>query len=79
MPPPQAGTDVRCGDCKLFGTLASKPNACGWQIPECTGAKGTFASECPLFTYPNGYQPLLDCAEEDLPDWTRQEQLSLEV
>ena len=72
----QAPQDRRCGDCKLFGTLASQPNACGWQIRECTGAKGTFAKECSLFTYQNGYQPLLDCPEDDLPEATA-EQMSL--
>ena len=69
----------RCGDCKLFGSITTKPDACGWNIPECTGKSGTFAEKCPLFTYANGYQPLLDCAEEDLPEWTRTEQLTLGV
>ena len=68
----------RCGDCKLFGTLATKPQACGWGIPECSGPQGTFAEKCPLFTYQNGYMPLLDCADEDLPEWTRVEQTTLQ-
>ena len=75
--PPQA--QCRCGDCKLFGSITTKPDACGWEIPECKGAQSTFAQRCSLFTYPNGYQPLLDCLEEDLPEWTKAEQLSLEV
>ena len=78
MYPPQAL--CRCGDCKLFGSLVSQPNACSWGVPECNkGADSTHADRCPLFTYPNGYQPLLDCAEEDLPEWTRTEQMTLEV
>ena len=78
MQKPQAQS--RCGDCKLFGSLVSRPNACGWNIPECSkGAESTFAQECSLFTYENGFQPLLDCAEEDLPEWTRQEQMTLKV
>ena len=75
MYPPQAL--CRCGDCKLFGSLATKPDACGWSIPECRGADSTFARECSLFCYSNGYQPLLDCPEEDLPDWTKAKQLNL--
>lgn len=77
MYPPQAS--CRCGDCKLFGSLATQPDACGWGIPECRGEQSTFAKECSLFTYPNGYQPLLDCPEEDLPEWTHAKQLSLEI
>ena len=77
MQPLQA--QCRCGDCKLFGSLASQPNACSWGVPESKGADSTFARQCALFTYPNGYQPLLDCAEEDLPEWTSAKQLTLEV
>ena len=74
---PQA--QCRCSDCKLFGSLASQPNACSWGVPESKGADSTFARQCALFTYPNGYQPLLDCPEEDLPEWTTAKQLTLEV
>ena len=77
MHPPQAS--CRCGDCKLFGSLISQPNACSWGVPESKGADSTFARECALFTHENGFQPLLDCPEEDLPDWTRAKQLSLEI
>ena len=67
----------RCSDCKLFGSLVSQPNKCGWLLPESTGPNGTFANECPLFTLPDGSQPLLDCEEKDLPEWTTAEQMSL--
>ena len=77
MYPPQA--QCRCSDCKLFGSLASQPNACSWGVPESKGADSLFARQCALFTYPNGYQPLLDCPEEDLPEWTTAKQLTLEV
>ena len=79
MYPPQKLS--RCGDCKLFGSLASKPDCCGWEIPECKGADSVFARKCSLFTFPNGYQPLLDCSEEDLPDWAvpPPKQLCIEV
>ena len=42
------------------------PTPAGWGVPESKGADSTFARQCALFTYPNGYQPLLDCPEEDL-------------
>ena len=74
---PQA--QCRCGDCKLFGSLVSQPNACSWGIPECKGAESAFAQECALFCHENGFQPLLDCPEEDLPEWTRQEQMTLKL
>ena len=77
MYPPQAS--CRYSDCKLFGSLASQPNACSWGVPESKGADSTFARQCALFCYPNGYQPLLDCPEEDLPEWTSAKQLSLEI
>ena len=77
MYPPQA--QCRCSDCKLFGSLASQPNACSWGVPESKGADSIFARQCALFTYPNGYQPLLDCPDEDLPEWTTAKQLTLEV
>lgn len=68
---------LRCGDCKLFGSLLSAPTKCSHGIPECTGAKGTYAEVCPVFTYPDGRQPLLDCEDEELPEWMRAEQLSI--
>ena len=77
MRPPQA--QCRCGDCKLFGSLVSQPNACSWGIPECSGADSSHAERCPLFTYSDGFQPLLDCTDEELPEWTRTNQLSLEI
>ena len=48
MYPPQAS--CRCGDCKLFGSLASQPNACSWGVPESKGADSTFARQCALFS-----------------------------
>ena len=55
----------RCGDCKPFGSLTSKPNACSWGVPNATKERKALRQRCALFTHPNGYQPLLDCAEED--------------
>lgn len=77
MAKPPVRAKLRCGDCKLFGSLLSKPNCCGWQLPECKGANSEFADLCPLFTFPDGSQPLLDCEEKDLPEWTRTEQMAL--
>ena len=50
MHPPQAS--CRCGDCKLFGSLASQPNACSWGVPESKGADSTFARLCALLLTP---------------------------
>ena len=76
MYPPQAHAAVAIAS-SLARSLQSLTPA-GWEIKECKGADSTHAAICSLFTYPNGYQPLLDCAEEDLPEWTRAKQLSLE-
>ena len=72
-----ASASRACGDCKLFDVTKGKAGLCSWGIPECTGPAGTHAKWCPLFTDHNGYQPLLDCEEEDLPEWTRSSQMTL--
>lgn len=66
-----------CGECKLFDITKGTNGKCSWGIPECSGPTARHARYCPLFTDQNGYQPLLDCPEEDLPEWTRSEQLDL--
>jgi hypothetical protein len=63
---------LRCENCKQF---YQRKGACAWGIPESTGANSTFASQCSLFTDKNGYAPLLDCLEEQLPAWYRQKEL----
>lgn len=66
-----------CGECKLFDFTKGSSGNCSWGIPECTGPAADHAKWCPLFTDQNGYQPLLDCEEEDLPEWTRSNQMTL--
>ena len=66
-----------CGDCKLFDYSKGQTGLCSWGIPECKGSSADHAKWCPLFTDQNGRQPLLDCDEEDLPEWTRSEQMQL--
>ena len=66
-----------CGECKLFDTTKGPNGLCSWGIPECSGPNATHAKWCPLFTDHTGYQPLLDCPEEDLPEWTRSQQMTL--
>jgi len=63
---------LRCGDCKQF---EHDKDRCAWQIPECKGLEHPFAQECALFTDQNGYAPLLDCDENQLPAWYRQKEL----
>lgn len=63
---------LRCENCKQFYL---RKGVCAWGIPESTGANSTFASECSLFTDKNGYAPLLDCEEDQLPAWYRQKEL----
>jgi len=73
----EASLRLQCGDCKLFDHSKGAAGQCSWQIPECKGPQHSHANWCPLFTDQNGYQPLLDCAEEDLPEWVNSEQMSL--
>ena len=63
---------LRCQDCKQFYLRKGR---CAWGIPECNGPDSTFAEECSLFTDQNGYAPLLDCDEDQLPAWYRQKEL----
>ena len=72
-----AAASRTCGDCKLFDHSKGAAGQCSWKVPECTGPSGTHAKWCPLYTDQNGYQPLLDCTEEDLPEWVNSEQMSL--
>tara|TARA_R110002012_G_scaffold212231_2_gene383246 strand:- start:1537 stop:1875 length:339 start_codon:yes stop_codon:yes gene_type:complete len=65
-------TPLRCQDCKQF---YKRKGVCAWGIEECGGPDSIHADECPLFTYPNGYAPLLDCDEDQLPAWYRQKEL----
>ena len=67
----------RCQDCHLFDSDIGVAGSCSWGIPECKGPRSLHAVRCPLFTEQNGYMPLLDCDEADLPEWTRTAQLSL--
>ena len=66
-----------CGECKLFDTTKGRNGLCSWGIPECKDQWSEHAKWCPLFTDENGFQPLLDCSEEELPEWTRAKQTSL--
>ena len=68
---PKKGS-LRCEDCKQFYL---RKGSCAWSVPECTGPNSTFAQECASFTDQNGFAPLLDCPEEDLPAWYRQKEL----
>ena len=64
-----------CGDCLQF---EHAKDGCAWGIPECKGpdrANHPFAQECSLFTNKDGYAPLLDCPEDQLPAWYRQKEL----
>ena len=63
---------LRCQDCKQFYLRKGR---CAWGIPESLGPDSAFAEECPLFTNQNGYAPLLDCDEDQLPAWYRQKEL----
>ena len=63
---------LRCQDCLQFYLRKGR---CAWSIPECNGPDSTFAEECSLFTDQNGYAPLLDCDEDQLPAWYRQKEL----
>ena len=66
---------LRCGDCLQFEHAKDR---CAWGIPECKGTdrfNHPFAEECSLFTNQNGYAPLLDCDEDQLPAWYRQKEL----
>ena len=72
-----AAASRACGDCKLFDHSKGAAGQCSWKVPECSGPTATHAKWCPLYTDHNGYQPLLDCADEDLPDWVNSEQMNL--
>lgn len=66
---------LRCSDCKQFNWRMGR---CAWGIKECEetgGHKSIHADDCNLFTNHNGYAPLLDCKEEQLPAWYRQKEL----
>jgi len=63
---------LRCQDCLQFEHAKGR---CAWSIPECKGPDHPFAEECSLFTNQNGYAPLLDCPEDQLPAWYRQKEL----
>ena len=66
---------LRCGDCLQFEHAKDR---CAWGIPECKGTdrfNHPFAEECSLFTNQNGFAPLLDCDEDQLPAWYRQKEL----
>ena len=60
-----------CGDCKLFDVTKGSGGACSWGLPECKSAKSDHAEMCPLFTDYSGYQPLLECSDEELPLWAK--------
>jgi len=65
---------LRCSDCKQF---IPRKGRCAWDIIDCEetgGHKSTYADKCNLFTDHNGYAPLLDCEEEQLPAWYRQKE-----
>ena len=66
-----------CGDCKLFDFTQGTAGKCYWRFPECTGPKCREAWWCPHFTDQNGCQPLLECEEDELPEWTRSDQMDL--
>lgn len=66
-----------CGECKLFDFAKGPAGLCSWLVPECKGPTSVHAKYCPLYTEPNGYQPLLDCDEDELPEWTRSTQMTL--
>ena len=68
---PKKGS-LRCEDCKQFYL---RKGSCAWGIPESHGPDSAFAEDCPLFTDQNGYAPLLDCDEDQLPAWYRQKEL----
>ena len=63
---------LRCSDCLQFEHAKDR---CAWGIPECKGKDHPFAQKCSLFTDQNGYAPLLDCDEDQLPAWYRQKEL----
>ena len=66
---------LRCGDCLQFEHAKDR---CAWGIPECKGPEWfnhPFAQDCSLFTNKDGYAPLLDCPEDQLPAWYRQKEL----
>jgi len=63
---------LRCEDCKQFYLRKGR---CAWSVPECTGPNSTFAQECANYTDQNGFAPLLDCPEDQLPAWYRQKEL----
>ena len=65
-------TPLRCQDCKQFYI---RKGVCAWGIIDCGGPDSIHANECPLFTDQNGYAPLLDCDEDQLPAWYRQKEL----
>jgi len=67
-----------CGDCELFDNTQGTVGKCCWGIRECKGPSSSFASECALFMK-DGKQFLLDCAEDELPEWARSDQLTLEL
>ena len=68
-----------CSDCQLFDHAKGVAGQCSWGIPECKGPKSKQAELCPLFTDENGVQWMLECPEEELPEWTRTDQLTLEL
>ena len=72
-----SGRDLHCKDCHLFDESIGTAGSCGWEILECKGPKSLHANVCPLFTQADGYMPLLDCDEADLPAWARQDQADL--
>jgi len=63
---------LRCKDCLQFEHIKGR---CAWGIIDCGGPDSIHANECPLFTDQNGYAPLLDCDEDQLPAWYRQKEL----
>ena len=65
-------TPLRCQDCKQF---SKRKGVCAWGIIDCGGPDSIHADVCPLFTNQNGYAPLLDCDEDQLPAWYRQKEL----
>ena len=67
-----------CGDCELFDVTKGTVGKCCWGIRECKGPSAKHAEICPLFMK-DGKQFLLDCPEQDLPEWARSDQLTLEL
>ena len=67
-----------CGDCGLFDHSKGKAGECEWGIAECKGPKSRHAGYCPLFMDADGRQWLLECDDDQLPDWAKSDQPTLD-